>query len=612
MSLLQKSGTFFRKALHRVKDMMSEEDSGYFPTPFDLNTNTLHKYSAENVAPIAPRAIDSKSNHPFQVIPTPKNVTKYDNIAPILMNKMSVEIRYNSNWFQGNALVLESWLVSALGVKKNRIRIRDKAVSSKSGTKNLVKVNFTRRKFGNASMNGRYRVTIDARRRKVQIEAQDPEGAAYAVSTLLQLLEERSKKELAWPNIILEDWPSTPDEYRGLMLDIAREYHSIQHLQSIIDLCSLYKLRYLHLHLTDNENFMIPPPASKFYAGVNLSEIGKAKYNKHGKPAYTIQELMKLNLYAFSRGVILVPELDIPGHSEALIRSSPKLLGTYVNGGKKRVRSLLNFANEKVTKGVISPMITHVTKLFPYSPYIHVGFDEVDVTNADQDSHFRKTVGKKKGIGSSKELLWDFMALMNKEVKSLNITSWYPPPTIPGMVKPVDPSFYQPTRTCIVWESFSPQSTPAPPKDILVMTWSMQEYQPDHLLKDGFSVINGAWSPLYMVGSNGSSVKDILKWQGRREFGGIPEKGKTKWVTVPKDTGKLKGKPKVHGASIVLWEAVAEEEIGGLKGRIGAMSERMWTPDLYNTPSSFGNGMLPLFESRLTGIGNLVNSISGK
>ncbi|ORY07610.1 glycoside hydrolase [Basidiobolus meristosporus CBS 931.73] len=565
MSILQKTGTLFKRAL---RDFLGERE--IHPTN-DIPEFTPYEATSSPV----PSSAVVKSNHQLHVIPAPKKVSKYDNRTSIAMDKSNISVKN--------------------GISKG-----------KTSTAGLVEIKFNLHVFGNATMNGRYRVKIDASHRKVVIEAQDPEGAAYAVSTLIQLTEKRSKK-FVWPSVALEDWPSTPDEYRGLMLDVARQYHPIKQLQSVIDLCSLYKLRYLHLHLTDNENFMLPPPTSKYYVdGVNLSEIGKPKYNKHGKRAYTINELKELNLYAFLRGVVLVPELDIPGHSEALIRTSPELLGTFHSDGKTRITSLLNFANETVTNSVVQPMLQHVARLFPYSPYIHVGFDEVDVSRADEDPSFKNAIAKKKHISSDKELLWDFMKLMNDKVKGLNITSWYTPPVLPG-VGPIDPNFYQPTRRSIVWESFSQTSTPTPPKDIVVMTWSMQDYRPDHLIRDGYSVINGAWSPLYMVGANGSSVRDILKWQGSQEFGGIPVAGKkTKWVTVPKGTRSWNPrKPQVYGASIVVWEAKVQDEIKGLEGRLAAMSERMWAPNYHDSLHTFGNGMLPLFESRLS----LVNGL---
>ncbi|KAK9727994.1 hypothetical protein K7432_001398 [Basidiobolus ranarum] len=608
MPFLQKTSTFFKKALYKAKDVLGEEDSGNSQTPPGSRYDTPQQYPCENAPPVVPPRPGLTLEHQFQVIPTPKNETKHDHVALISLGEVSVEINCNSSWLLGNALVLKAWLQRILNAGEERIVVTNEFLGGGNPQSNIVNVSFNLQRFGDASMDGRYRVVIDAQQRQVTIDVQNPEGAAYAVSTLVQLLEERTPNEFIWPNIIVEDWPSTPDEYRGLMLDVAREYHSIEHLQSIIDLCSLYKLRYLHLHLTDNENFMIPSPSPEFYNGVDLSEIGKAIHNVHGEPAYTIQELKDLNLYAFTRGVILVPEFDIPGHSEALIRSSPELLGTYSNDGQDRIRSVVNFANETVLNCVILPMLSHVAKLFPYSPYIHIGFDEVDVTDADEDPHFQRAINRKHHISSDKELLWDFMGFMNYHVRNLNIHSCYSPPTLPGSNIPADLGFYQPTRRSIVWESFAAHSTPLPPKDILIMTWSMQDYQPDHLIRDGYSIINGAWSPLYVVGTDGSSVKDILKWQGSCEFGGIPERGrKTKWVTLPKEAGAPYSRgPRVHGASIVVWESEVEKEIHCLKGRLGAMSERLWTQDTFN---AFGNHMLPQFEARLSRIDRLIELI---
>ncbi|ORY01001.1 glycoside hydrolase [Basidiobolus meristosporus CBS 931.73] len=668
MPLLKKTGTFFKKALDKAKDILGEEErnppqsqpppgssyyppqsqpppgssyyppqsqpppgSSYYPpqNSYPPPNNSYYppqnsypppdssQYPPQNSypppSPVAPPRPDLVSGEPPQVIPTPKNVTQQGSSASIFTAEAIIEINCSASWLLGNALVLESWLRKILQTDEERVHVINEFKGEKSPTLRTIRVNFNSVRFGDPSMNGRYRMITDADQQQIYIEAQNPEGAAYAVSTLVQLLEEDPQNEFRLPSLMVEDWPSVPDEYRGLMLDVAREFHSIEHIQSIIDLCSLYKLRYLHLHLTDNENFMIPPPDPEFYNGVDLSEIGKAIHNVHGEPAYSIQELKDLNLYAFSRGIILVPEFDMPGHSEALIRSSPEFLGTYYDDGESRIRSLVNFANDAVVNCVILPMLHHVAKLFPYSPYMHVGFDEVDVTNAEEDPHFKEAINRRRHVSSDKELLWDFMGFMNHQIKHLNISAWYPPPNLPGTNMPADPGFYQPVRRSIVWESFAAHSTPLPPRDILVMAWSMQDYRPDDLIRDGFSIINGAWSPLYVVGTDGSSVKEILKWQGSCEFGGIPERGKkTEWVTLPKqiNTPYTPG-PRVHGSSIVVWESEVDEEICCLKDRLGAMSERLWTHDPHGTCSNTGNDMLPRFESRLSRVNKLIDLICG-
>ncbi len=124
-------------------------------------------------------------------------------------------------------------------------------------------------------------------------------AVALGTATLLQSLAVRGG-EVGLPRMSLQDEP--PAEFRGLMIDVARKYHSIESLKDLVELCRLYKVRYLQLHLTDDQAFTFP---SRAYPKLNEKP-------QHGGKCYTIEMLRDLVAYADARGVTIIPEYEVP------------------------------------------------------------------------------------------------------------------------------------------------------------------------------------------------------------------------------------------------------------------------------------------------------------
>ena len=125
-------------------------------------------------------------------------------------------------------------------------------------------------------------------------------AVALGTATLLQAVRVRDGKATL-PRMSVADEPAV--EYRGLMIDVARKYHSIAGLKQIVQLCRLYKIRYLQLHLTDDQSFMFP---SKAYPLL-------ATKNQHGGKTYTLEELKDLVAYADARNVTDHPRVRSAG-----------------------------------------------------------------------------------------------------------------------------------------------------------------------------------------------------------------------------------------------------------------------------------------------------------
>ena len=135
-------------------------------------------------------------------------------------------------------------------------------------------------------------------------------AVAMGSVTFLQLLDD-DKPRLYFPRIFIHDRPYA--SYRGLMVDLARQWHSIDTLKQLIILCRWYKINYMHLHLTDSQSFTFPSLA---FPDLPTPER-----------SYTLDKLRELEQFARNRGIVLIPELDVPGHARAMVAAMPELFG---------------------------------------------------------------------------------------------------------------------------------------------------------------------------------------------------------------------------------------------------------------------------------------------
>jgi hexosaminidase len=187
----------------------------------------------------------------------------------------------------------------------------------------------------------------------VIIEASDPRGLFYGAQTLRQLVADRSV-----PFVDISDTPRF--RWRGLLIDLGRHFFGKQTLFKIIDEMSAYKLNVLKLHLTDYEGWRLEIPAYP-----KLTQIGSLV---DGKPQYlTSADVREIVQYAADRHIIVVPEIEMPGHAGAAARSYPEYFNA--DGGA------FNPANPK-TYDFIHDVLTEVAKLFP-APYLDFAGDEV-------------------------------------------------------------------------------------------------------------------------------------------------------------------------------------------------------------------------------------------
>lgn len=207
-----------------------------------------------------------------------------------------------------------------------------------------------------------YMINVDAK--GMTISGSTPAAVYYGVMTTDQLLlgDVCSTKSKQIAAIRIDDAPRFG--YRALMIDPARHFIPVEDVKFYIDQMTRYKYNVLQIHLTDDQGWRI--------------EIKKHPRLTTGKEYYTQEQLDDLIRYAAQRHIEIVPELDIPGHTVAVLAAYPELGCTHTDTIEKNVGTTVDLmlcaANEKVYT-VYKDIIDEVSALFP-SRYIHLGGDE--------------------------------------------------------------------------------------------------------------------------------------------------------------------------------------------------------------------------------------------
>lgn len=398
-----------------------------------------------------------------------------------------------------------------------------------------------------------YRLTVN--RRGIVVESQYYKGVAYGTATLLQGLRE-TDAGVAVPVMRIEDQPAAT--YRAVMIDVARQVHSIETLKEVVRMARLYKIRYIQLHLTDDQNFTFP--------------FTPVTDNIENNFAYPREALVDLVAYADARGVTLIPELDLPGHSSKLKASG------YLNASANDAD-----VADPVNYEKIAAIIDDILEVFHTSPYFHIGGDE-------------------SGAG---EKLVPFLAAMNRHLRS----------------RPADRR-----PRMMVWEGFHggpvDQLPSVGPDRIIVHSWESSYNAPWDLLDHGYTLINSSWMPMYVVGNGtlwhpGKTVrmwspqtlyawhKDLfMHWDPHRptyndqdpDPNGDRNRNDHQWNAAENNQQNL-----VIGGQLIFWEQHERTVVNDLRDRLPAVAERLWNP---SRRASFEG-----FQQRLASVDPMVMTI---
>jgi hexosaminidase len=303
---------------------------------------------------------------PIKLIPQPVSVTEkpgrfvFD--GGIRVRASNASLQPVADWLTGQ--------LGAMGHGKKQV------ILELTGDKNII---------------GKEGYVLSVTSSEVRIKANEAAGAFYGVQTLLQMMPPDGQAGGKWvPCAEITDYPRFG--WRGLMLDVSRHFFTKPEVEKYIDEMVRYKFNTLHLHLSDDQGWRLEIKSLPM-----LTKTGAWRVSRTGRwgefmPAladepsteggfYTQNDMREIIEYAKKRYVTILPEIDVPAHSLALIASYPNLSCTQLNypvnaGFRNPTRddNALCIGNDSVFD-VLDKIFTELADLFP-SEYIHIGGDE--------------------------------------------------------------------------------------------------------------------------------------------------------------------------------------------------------------------------------------------
>ena len=212
---------------------------------------------------------------------------------------------------------------------------------------------------------------------EILLDAAGGVGAFRGLQTLRQLfLSGYREGGLSVPCGVIEDRPRFP--WRGLMLDCSRNFFTVDFIKKLLDALSLHHVSVFHWHLTDDQGWRLPVKRYPL-----LTEIGSRRYDsrlrKYLDGFYTEDDIREIVSHAAERHIEVVPEVDLPGHTNAVLAAYP---GLGCTGGPYRVEERFGIREEVLCAGndgifdLAQAVFDSLVELFP-SKYVHIGGDEV-------------------------------------------------------------------------------------------------------------------------------------------------------------------------------------------------------------------------------------------
>lgn len=358
----------------------------------------------------------SLSQNPLPLIPKPESIEFGK--GHFVLNKETV-IQANENSFE--AQYLQNAIQQQTGLKLNIV------AKSKVDSKIILKEMYP---IDPAWSKERYNLSISTK--EVIITAPFNHGFFIGIQTLLQLIPIDQKQTLNLPCLNIFDQPKYA--WRGMHLDCARHFFSVEFVKKYIDYLAMYKFNTFHWHLTDDQGWRIEikqyPKLTEIGAWRNGSMIGHYNEQKYDDKRYggfyTQEQIKEIVAYAQQRQITVVPEIEMPGHAVAALAAYPQYSCT---GGPFEVAKQWGvlddvFCPKNETFTFLENILTEVIALFP-SQYIHIGGDECPKTRWKKCSHCQSVI-KREGLKDEHELQSYFIQRIEKYVnaKGRKIIGW--------------------------------------------------------------------------------------------------------------------------------------------------------------------------------------------
>lgn len=360
-------------------------------------------------------------------------------------------------------------------------------------------------------------------------------GVLHGTQTLLQML----KQNPTLPQGTVNDSPTYPD--RGVMVDVARKYYSVDWLHSLVRELAYLKYNRLHLHFSDDQAFRL-----------ESSTHPEVVSSQH----YTKQEIRDLVAYAAQYQVTIVPEINMPGHMTAMLDSHQSLSLLRSNGSR-----VLDLSQDTAAYNFAADFINEYLPLFP-SPYWQLGADEwLGTAELSQWPGLKSRAQQLYGSNATgRDLEYGFINKINTLVRGAGKTlRIWNDQLVPGTVVQVDPS-------------------------VQVADWfGSTDMTPQTLSSQGHDLINANWNQLYyIIGISRPSAQNIYENFAPNQF--ASGSGST---TIPASD------PHLLGTQLSLWGEPGQDEDEGsvadhLKAPLRSLIQTTWgSPKPAGTYSGF-------------------------
>ena len=292
--------------------------------------------------------------------------------------------------------------------------------SSEKKTKNKVKFSL------NKSLNDEeYFLRINSN--EIAIESSTETGAIYGFQSLNQLMSlNLSNGVIKLQNQVIKDSPRF--KYRGMHLDVGRHMYPVDFIKKYIDGLAMLKFNNFHWHLTEDQGWRIEiekyPELNNIGSYRDSTLIGhytdkpwqfdKTRYGGY----YTKKEIKEVVRYAEGRGINVIPEIEMPGHSQAAVSSYPEFGCTGEQVGVAPLWGVFKeiYCNKNETFDFLEEIIDEVVELFP-GKYIHIGGDEAPKTNWKACGNCQNVINREE-LKDEHELQSYFITRMDKYINS--------------------------------------------------------------------------------------------------------------------------------------------------------------------------------------------------
>ncbi|GAB4311512.1 MAG: family 20 glycosylhydrolase [Bacteroidales bacterium] len=274
-----------------------------------------------------------------------------------------------------------------------------------------------------------YRLEIGKRR--IVLSAPTPSGWFYGLQTLLQMFPPEYSGRIEGngvrlPVVVVTDQPKF--SWRGMHLDVSRHFFPVSFVKKYIDLIAMHKMNRFHWHLTDDNGWRIEIKKYPLLTSVSAWRVDRENMNwrevtppEPGEEPtyggfYTQDEIREVVRYAAERNIVVIPEIEMPGHSSEVFAAYPELscMGKklYVQPGSYWPNIDIFCAGNEATFRFLEDVLTEVMDLFP-SPWIHIGGDEANKTRWETCPKCQQVI-QREGLADERELQSWFISRIGK------------------------------------------------------------------------------------------------------------------------------------------------------------------------------------------------------